>query len=206
MAKKYYVVWRGRKTGIFESWKECNKQVKGFPKAQYMSYPSLELAQKAFENGYANRNNYKTYSTAKTPQANSKPIQNSIVVDGAWNTSTGQVEYQGINLKTNEKIFHAGPLEDGTNNIAEFLAIVRALIYCKRKSLFIPIYTDSSVAMSWIRKKNARTKHPRTEKNKLLFEALDRAANWLKTNNYSNEILKWETKNWGENPADFGRK
>jgi ribonuclease HI len=29
---------------------------------------------------------------------------------------------------------------------------------------------------------------------------------WLKENEYPNKILKWETRAWGENPADFGRK
>ena len=29
---------------------------------------------------------------------------------------------------------------------------------------------------------------------------------WLKENSFSNPILKWETKAWGEIPADFGRK
>ena len=29
---------------------------------------------------------------------------------------------------------------------------------------------------------------------------------WLNENKYENQILKWETKAWGENPADFGRK
>ena len=39
-----------------------------------------------------------------------------------------------------------------------------------------------------------------------LFELIDRAENWLKTNHYSNKILKWDTPLWGEIPADFGRK
>jgi ribonuclease HI len=35
---------------------------------------------------------------------------------------------------------------------------------------------------------------------------IDRAEHWLKNNTYKNKILKWETKAWGEIPADFGRK
>ena len=34
----------------------------------------------------------------------------------------------------------------------------------------------------------------------------ERATKWLKENNYSATIKKWETKKWGEIPADFGRK
>jgi ribonuclease HI len=35
---------------------------------------------------------------------------------------------------------------------------------------------------------------------------IKRAENWLKENTFKNPILKWETKVWGEIPADFGRK
>ena len=35
---------------------------------------------------------------------------------------------------------------------------------------------------------------------------IQRAEKWLQKNTYSNPILKWETKAWGEIPADFGRK
>ncbi len=205
MAKKYYVVWKGRKTGIYESWDECNKQVKAFAKAQYMSYPTIELAKSAFANGYENRKNPKGELNSKNVKVR-KPIAEAILVDGAWSTSTGHVEYQGLDATTKKIIFHVGPLDDGTNNIAEFLAIVHALVYCRRKHLSIPIYSDSTVAIGWVRKKKARTNHPRTEKNTLLFEAIERATNWLRNNDYPNEILKWETKVWGENPADFGRK
>jgi ribonuclease HI len=35
---------------------------------------------------------------------------------------------------------------------------------------------------------------------------MDRAINWLKTNTYTNKVLKWDTKEWGEIKADYGRK
>ncbi len=90
--------------------------------------------------------------------------------------------------------------------IVEFLGIVHALAYCKQKNSLLPIYSDSKVAMGWVRDVKARTKHPKSEKNEKLFELMDRAIKWLKNNEFKNEILKWETKAWGENPADFGRK
>lgn len=34
----------------------------------------------------------------------------------------------------------------------------------------------------------------------------DRALKWPNENEYDNQVLKWETGAWGENPADFGRK
>jgi ribonuclease HI len=39
-----------------------------------------------------------------------------------------------------------------------------------------------------------------------LFDLIDRAINWLENNDYSNPVMKWETGQWGEIPADFGRK
>ena len=68
------------------------------------------------------------------------------------------------------------------------------------------IYTDSRTAISWVKKKICNTKLERTDKNKPLFELVDRAVKWLNTNNFNTTIVKWETKAWGEIPADFGRK
>jgi ribonuclease HI len=29
---------------------------------------------------------------------------------------------------------------------------------------------------------------------------------WLENNHYTTEVRKWKTEEWGEIPADFGRK
>ena len=84
--------------------------------------------------------------------------------------------------------------------------IVHALAHCKKHSLTVPIYSDSRNAINWVKDRHARTRQERTEKNKKIFDLLDRAIRWLHENEYLNPILKWETKAWGENPADFGRK
>ena len=60
--------------------------------------------------------------------------------------------------------------------------------------------------MSWVRKKKCNTKLTPNGKNKTLFEFIDRAVDWLNKNEYKTIIVKWETKAWGEIPADFGRK
>jgi ribonuclease HI len=60
--------------------------------------------------------------------------------------------------------------------------------------------------MSWVRKKTCNTKLVETPKNKALFDLVRRALTWLKTNSHNTPIVKWETKAWGEIPADFGRK
>ena len=60
--------------------------------------------------------------------------------------------------------------------------------------------------MSWVRQKKCKTKLTASAKNKDVFDLVKRAENWLKTNTYKTQIVKWETKAWGEIPADFGRK
>jgi ribonuclease HI len=212
MAKKpkYYVVWKGRETGIFSSWEDCKAQTNGFDGAVFKSFESKELAEEAFiesSSQYVGKNKKLISSLSKEELAViGEPIDDAIAVDGAWDNTTGLVEYQGVHFKTKEVLFHLGPLEDGTINIVEFLAIVHALALSKQKDLKIPIYSDSRIALGWIKDKKARTNHPPSEKNKKLFEMIVRAEKWLENNTYENELLKWETKAWGENPADFGRK
>lgn len=211
MAKKpkYYVVWKGRETGVFTSWDDCKAQTNGFDGAVFKSFGTRALAEEAFRNSseqYVGKNkNINTLSKEKLAQIG-EPIEDAIAVDGAWNTTTGMVEYQGVYIKTGEVLFHIGPLEDGTNNIVEFLAIVHALALCKQWHWNVPIYSDSKIALKWIKDKKASSNHPPSENNKKLFDMLARAKKWLHNNDYENELLKWETKAWGENPADFGRK
>lgn len=212
MAKqpKFYVVWKGRETGVFTSWEDCKAQTHGFEGAIYKSFLSRESAEKAF---HSESGEYIGQAKKYVPELSKEellligdPFEESIAVDGAWNNNTGLVEYQGVYLKTYEVLFHIGPLEDGTINMVEFLAIVHALALCKQWHWNIPIYSDSKIALAWIRDKKAGTNHPESEHNKKLFEMLARAEKWLADNTYENPLLKWETKAWGENPADFGRK
>ena len=212
MAKqpKFYVVWKGRKTGVFSSWDDCKAQTSGFDGAIFKSFLSRDAAETAYTSESSNyigkRVNLGSTLSKEELLLIGDPIDDAIVVDGAWDNNTGLVEYQGVYLKTYEVLFHIGPLEDGTINMVEFLAIVHALALCKQMTSKAPIYSDSKVALGWIKDKKARTNHPPSEKNKKLFDMLARAEKWLAENTYENEVLKWETKAWGENPADFGRK
>ena len=45
---KYYVVWAGHDTGVFDSWEECKLQVEGFNGARYKSFPTREQAVAAY--------------------------------------------------------------------------------------------------------------------------------------------------------------
>lgn len=207
--QKYYVVWHGKETGIFDSWSACKKQIDGFPGAKYMSFPTKEQAEKAYaqdSNHFIGKDKKKPELTPLQIKQYGLPIQESIAVDGACNSRTGEAEYRGVWTHNAVEIFRMGPFADGTNNIMEFLAIVHALAYCKQNNLSLPIYSDSRNALLWVSKKEVRTKQARTPNNVHLFNLIERAVNWLHQNEYPNQLLKWETKVWGEIPADFNRK
>jgi len=209
MAKKqkFYTVWEGKNTGVFNTWEECKVQVEGVAGAKYKGFDTKVEAEKAFTENYwkfIQKNETKQPKILKS--AFPPPLQEAIVVDAAWNSVQKDMEYQGFYLKTKERLFHKGPFPDATNNIGEFLAIVHALAYLKKVKSNLPIYSDSRTAISWVKNKKANTKLEETSKNSEVFELLDRAVKWLQENKYDNKILKWETDYWGENPADFGRK
>ncbi len=210
MAKnKYYVVWTGRNPGVYESWAECEAQVKGFAGAEFKGFPSLNLAEEAFRgNSQIILNAPKKEKVALTPEIMQKfgIIENSIAVDAACSGNPGLMEYQGVYTATGTECFHVGPLEDGTNNVGEFLALVHGLAWLKQHKLDIPIYSDSRNAIGWIEKKKCNTKLAHTRKNAKIFELIQRGETWLRQNTWTNKIIKWDTKNWGEIPADFGRK
>lgn len=133
-------------------------------------------------------------------------VANAWAVDAACSGNPGPMEYQAIDLQTGERVFHFGPVY-GTNNIGEFLAIVHALALMEKQGITDKvIYSDSYNAMLWVQKKQCKTKLPRTPDTEKLFEIVERAEKWLRTRNVTTRIVKWETKQWGEVPADFGRK
>lgn len=203
------MVWKGKHPGIFESWDDCQAQIKGVKGAQYKAFSNFAEAKKAFNGNYAD---YKGKSNGKEELSPSEKLKygepnfHSISVDAASSGNPGRMEYQGVDTKTKKKLFKQGPFQEGTNNIGEFLAIVHGLAFLKERQSDRVIYTDSRTAMSWVRKKKCNTKLKKSAKTKSLFELIERAEKWLKTNRYNTPVVKWETKAWGEIPADFGRK
>lgn len=217
MAKqKYYVVWEGRQPGIYTSWPECQKQTAGFKQAKFKSYSSREEAERAYKEGWkkhwgsgagkraVNNNGSKQRATAS--MSTEKVDYDSISVDVGTRGNPGPIEYQGVDTKTGEVIFSHGPIQKGTNNLGEFLAIVHALAYLQQQGSNKTIYTDSQIAIKWVRDKRVSTTLARDASTEEVWTLVDRALDWLNRHTYSNKILKWDTKKWGEIKADYGRK
>ncbi len=210
--KKSYVVWEGRLCGIYDDWESCKRQIEHFQGAKYKSFEHRFEAEEAFLLGYEQY--YRLHPSDKTKPgparfitgAEQVPIWDSIAVDAAWNSVTKVMEYQGVKTDTGELLFRKGPFQGATNNIGEFLALVHGLSLLKQKKSNLPIYSDSITAIAWVRSKKHKSVLLPTKENAIVFDLLLRAENWLKNNTYSNQIIKWNTKLWGEIPADFGRK
>lgn len=218
---KYYVVWKGRTTGVYDSWDACKKEVDGFQGALYKGFPDQASAEAAFAKGFTG---FEKKVDGHAPLCNdgqspSSPFTPAIAVDAACSGNPGKMEYQGkfVDFGTNPAtvvtLFKSPVFENGTNNIGEFLAIVHALAWQKQKRTQYPVYSDSVNAQKWVREKQCRTKLQPNDKNAYLFELIDRAETWLRENdNWMREnanvipVLKWKTEVWGEIPADFGRK
>ncbi len=217
---KYYVVWEGFAPGVYDSWDECQLQVDGYKGAKYKAFDTQEDAVEAFRGkaedhidllrGISNH-----YNAAKSTSSKSKVtatpthpaiIRDSLAVDAACSGNPGTMEYRGVYVATGEEIFRLKPMQQGTNNIGEFLALVHGLALLKKQNSNIPIYSDSRNAILWVRQKQCKTRLQRTEVNAPIFNLIARAEAWLRNNTYTNRIIKWDTEAWGEIPADFGRK
>jgi ribonuclease HI len=212
MAKqKYYVVWAGKKPGIYTSWAECQLQVNQFVGAKFKAYETQKEAEAAYKAGAS-----KHWGQGQKPKAAAKQTLNvatsdkidmdSISVDVGCSGNPGIVEYKGVETQSGEVIFSVGPISKGTNNMGEFLAIVHALAYLKKKGSSQTVYSDSRTALKWVSQKQAASTLVRDETTKEIWDLMDRALKWLQTNTYPNKVLKWETKEWGEIKADYGRK
>ena len=129
----------------------------------------------------------------------------ALCVDAACSGNPGPMEYRGIHLPSGKQIFHYGPVH-GTNNIGEFLAIVHAMALMKQKGVSMPVYSDSRTAIIWVNKRKAKTTLAPTPENQPLLDLVRRAEVWLQQNGVPYPLIKWDTDNWGEIPADFGRK
>lgn len=205
MEKKYYIVWEGHQPGIYETWQECKNQVMHFSRPKFKSFKGItrEQAEEFFHNPAAAR-------AEGEPEILSRSLEidpSAIAVDASTTGNPGPMEYRGVWVETGDVVFSSKVYPVGTNNIGEFLAIVHAMAWMKQKEYIVPIYTDSMTAQSWVRKHQYKTTLPFDQSTLELYQVLERAKRWLDENDLSlYSIRKWETKEWGEIPADYGRK
>ena len=221
---RYYVVWSGLEPGVYDSWQECQLQVTGVKGARYKSFPSRDEAVAAYRGDPAEQLDLIKAILTHAPKAVEAPAQSgpaywaslpgvrtdAIAVDGACAGNPGRMEYRAVRVADGAEVFRIGDKEPltGTNNIAEYLAMIHlAALLAKTGDTVTPIYTDSKNTLAWLRKGRSNTTLPETPKTAKTLELLRRADKWLELYGpIRNPIIKWKTEEWGEIPADFGRK
>lgn len=128
-------------------------------------------------------------------------LNEGIAVDAAHSVKNRKTEFQGIDLKTGKAVFYED-LGNQTINIGEFLAIVAAVKHIIEYD-YQPkvIFSDSNTAISWFNNKRTASgkRNMRLMKAEIYLRAM---AYWVD----EIKVVKWDNSQWGEIPADFGRK
>ena len=204
--KKFYVVRKWEKIWIFDSREECKQSVNGFSDAKYKWFENKQDAEIALKQG--REKYYEVKWSKKKAEVKNEEIPffaESIAVDAACAGNPWEMEYRWVDLKTWDEIFHE-KFKIWTNNIGEFLAIVHWLKYLWNDDRVI--YSDSRIAMNRVNQWKCKTQVSPNESSDFsrTFDAIQRAEKWLKENWIKHKILKWNTEDWWEIPADFGRK
>ncbi|KSQ21631.1 hypothetical protein APB26_32115 [Pseudomonas aeruginosa] len=176
MVKKFYVVWRGRKTGIFTDWASCERQTKGFKGAKFKSFESLAEAEQAYNSPPAQpapakrppqpKSSASNQPTAKPPKPTATPTAPAplqmpadlcIYADGACQGNPGPAG-SGLAIYRKDVLCELWfGLYDpfATNNTAELKAFHQALLAARDeldKHSNVTIRTDSEYVINSITK------------------------------------------------------
>jgi len=189
--QKFYAVRRGRTPGVYATWAECQRQTTGFKGAEFKSFPTRAAAEAWLADAAA--------------PASGRPAT-GIAVDGACSGNPGPMEYRGVDIATGETLFSHGPFDGGTNNLAEFLAIVEAARMIDEGEHPGPVFSDSRTAMIWVEKGKHNSTVDERRMDRALRLLVEAAEGWLAGRERPPRVAKWETGVWGEIPADYGRK
>lgn len=115
MPKKYYAVKKGKKRGIYETWAECQLQVKGYSGAVFKSFKTKAEAESFLIGEESQITPSEPQTTSKDPEEAAAKIistlsQNemSAFVDGSFNSKTGTFGYGVVIFTANGKSTESG--------------------------------------------------------------------------------------------------
>jgi len=162
MAKKFYVVWRGVKTGVFTDWGATLPLVDGFPGAQYKSFPTLAEAETAFRRGPPPRSPAGSTASAprvvRTDHADAVTAYDTVIFcDGACEPNPGKAG-SGMAVYRDGKLsslWYGSYNPAGTNNTAELNALLHALTLASSEldsNKSVQVRSDSSYGLNAITK------------------------------------------------------
>ncbi len=143
MAKKFYAVRCGKKTGIYTSWDECRENVHGYKGAEYKSFTTMAEAE-AFMSGLK-------------PDTGVKPRDDAAVayVDGSYNVETTEFSYGAVMFVGGQTIemnksFSDAELAQMRNVAGEIKGAEAAMDYCVSRGIAkLDIYYDYQGIEKW---------------------------------------------------------
>jgi ribonuclease HI len=161
LAKKFYVVWAGRKTGVFTDWATTQQQVDKFPGARFKSFPSRIEADQAFQAGRPASAGTRS-ATAKGAVSAGAQVPTAtaglqIYCDGACEPNPGNAG-SGIAVYRDGRpmqLWYGLHNPNGTNNTAELNALHHALLMAETAIVAgrtAQILCDSTYAINCISK------------------------------------------------------
>ena len=147
-AKKVYAVARGRAVGIFTSWSECEKQVKGFAGARFQSFTDINAAL-AWLSGTKD-----TPAQKKAAPKAVSPADYTIFTDGSCLRNPGGPGGWAMvakDMATGQVTERSAGEPSTTNNRMELTAAIEALRYAPEGTR-VALYTDSQYLKNGITK------------------------------------------------------
>lgn len=164
MAKKFYVVWKGRQPGIYTDWSTCKQQVDQFPAAKFKSYATQEEAETAFREGKSSASG----KSADKPKSTRQPVKTyngdeifalqvdtKIFTDGGCEPNPGNSGSGVAVYRKNVVVELWYGLFDphGTNNTAELKALQQAMLMVEgeiNRGNSVAIFCDSKYAIQCV--------------------------------------------------------
>lgn len=125
-----------------------------------------------------------------------------IACDGAHSEKNKLTQYQAVDLNTGELLFRED-IGYQTVNIGEYLGLVSSIkhvLFNIKKHT--EIYCDSLTAIRWVKDRYTASNKSNKDVDKAEMFVL---SCWDEINRLVT-IHHWDSKKWGENPADFGNK
>lgn len=106
-AKKYYAVKKGKVTGIFQSWEECQNAVEGYSGAQYKGFPTLEEARGYLGETPASRRVQPEQRPEKISAGRTAPKEGELLayVDGSYDDRIKKYAFGCVFLLPDGRIF-----------------------------------------------------------------------------------------------------
>lgn len=156
MARKFYVVWLGRQTGVFGDWASAQRAVDKFPGARFKSFATRAEAEQAFAQSNLEEKSAITRRRDRRAAHTPHRFDVSIYCDGACdpnpgNAGSGIVVYRGGKLA---ELWYGLYNPVGTNNTAELNALYHALRMAEEEitnGKTVEVCSDSAYAINCIR-------------------------------------------------------